>query len=83
MLHYVYIIRSVKFPHIIYVGHTINIKARLATHNSGGSIHTRKDRPWELLVCITFKDESCARRFEKYLKTHSGRIFLKKRLIPE
>lgn len=46
----IYLIRSIKYPQTIYVGYTTNIKERLVTHNSGGSIHTKKDRPWELVV---------------------------------
>jgi predicted GIY-YIG superfamily endonuclease len=79
MYYYVYLIRSIKYPQTIYVGYTTNIKERLSTHNSGGSIHTKKDRPWELVVCTAFKDMDCAKQFEEYLKSHSGRAFTKKR----
>ncbi len=48
----------------MYAGYTTNLKQRLATHNSGGSIHTKKDRPWELVVCMAFKDMKCAKQFE-------------------
>ena len=51
MFYYVYLIRLIKCPATVYVGYTINFKQRLETHNSGGSIHTKKDRPWELVVC--------------------------------
>jgi predicted GIY-YIG superfamily endonuclease len=73
MSYYVYLIRSIKYPQTTYVGYTVNIKERLATHNSGGSIHTKKDRPWELVICMAFKDMDCAKQFEKYLKSQSGR----------
>jgi len=79
MFYYVYLIQSVKFPQTTYAGYTINIKQRLETHNSGGSIHTKKDRPWKLIVCMAFKDIDCAKKFEKYLKSHAGRAFAKKR----
>jgi len=79
MFHYVYIIKSVKCPEKVYVGYTTNFKQRLETHNSGGSIHTRKERPWELVVCMAFKNMDCAKQFEKYLKSHSGRAFAAKR----
>lgn len=78
-MYYVYLIRSTKYPQTVYVGYTTNIKERLATHNSGGSIHTKRDRPWELVVCMAFKDMDCAKQFEKYLKSQSGRAFAKKR----
>ena len=63
----------------MYVGYTLDVKKRLATHNSGASIHTRKDRPWELVLCMAFKNMECAKQFEKYLKSQSGRAFAKKR----
>ena len=43
MSYFVYIIRSIKCPQTFYVGYTTNIKKRLATHNSGGSIHKLVD----------------------------------------
>lgn len=79
MFYYVYLIKSIKYPEKNYVGYTTNVKQRLATHNSGGSIHTKKDRPWELVMCMAFKDMDCAKQFEKYLKSHAGRAFMAKR----
>jgi putative endonuclease len=79
MFYYVYLIRSIKYPSTVYVGYTTNFKQRLKTHNSGGSIHTKKDRPWELIVCMAFKNMECAKEFEKYLKSQSGRALAKKR----
>jgi len=79
MFYYVYLIRSIKSPLIVYVGYTTNLKERLETHNSGGSIYTKKDRPWKLITCIAFADMHCAKQFERYLKSQSGRAFVKKR----
>lgn len=81
MLYYVYLIRSKISSQVIYVGYTTNIVQRLETHNSGGSIHTKKDRPWELEVCIAFKQIDRAKDFEKYLKSQSGRAFARKRFM--
>ena len=78
-MYYVYLIKSVNSPDLFYVGYTTNLEQRLETHNSGGSIHTRKDRPWELVVSMMFKDMSRAKEFEAYLKSQSGRAFAKKR----
>lgn len=79
MHYYVYLIKSIKYPEIVYVGYSTNIKQRLETHNSGGSIYTKDHRPWQLIVCMAFKNIDCAKQFEKYLKSHSGRAFAKKR----
>lgn len=35
-------------------------------------MHTQKNRPWEMLVCIAFKNKAKATAFEKYLKSHAG-----------
>jgi predicted GIY-YIG superfamily endonuclease len=81
MYYYVYLIRSVKYPQTTYVGYTTNLRERLKIHNSGGSIYTNKDKPWELVVCTLFKDIDIAKQFEKYLKSQSGRAFIKKRFL--
>ena len=80
-MYYVYLIRSIKYPQTVYVGYTTDIKKRLKTHNSGGSIHTKKDKPWEIVIRISFRDMDIAKQFEKYLKTQSGRAFVKKRFF--
>jgi hypothetical protein len=35
-------------------------------------------RPWKLIAYFAFNDEKVAFRFEKYMKTGSGREFIKK-----
>lgn len=77
---YVYLIQSIICPDKKYIGHTDDLKERLETHNSGGSIHTKAYRPWKLVVCICFEDKLKATAFEKYLKSGSGRAFAKKHL---
>lgn len=52
---YVYLIRSISFSDQVYVGITEDLKKRLETHNSGGSVHTAKYKPWELIVYMGFK----------------------------
>jgi putative endonuclease len=44
-------------------------------------VHTRKFKPWDLVAYIGFADEPTAHAFEKYLKSGSGKAFLKKRLL--
>ncbi|MEX0848738.1 MAG: GIY-YIG nuclease family protein [Candidatus Dependentiae bacterium] len=80
-MYYVYLIKSLKYSNQMYVGITTNFKKRLICHNSGGSFHTAKFKPWELITFICFKDKVKATEFEKYLKSQSGRAFAKKRLI--
>lgn len=78
-MYYVYLIKSVAFPEIVYIGYTVNLQQRLKTHNSGGSIHTSKYRPWELVMYMCFLEQEKAKNFEQYLKSQSGRAFAKKR----
>ncbi len=40
--------------------------------------HTVRYRPWCVVVSIDFSTESAARRFERYLKSGSGRAFAKR-----
>ena len=77
---YVYFIKSLSYPHEVYVGYTKNLKERLDQHNNGISFHTSKYKPWDLEVYVGFKNENCAIKFEKYLKSCSGRAFISKRL---
>jgi predicted GIY-YIG superfamily endonuclease len=78
---YVYILRSESHPQQTYVGFTGNLKERLQKHNQGGSPHTAKFIPWQIEFYSAFKDEHRARRFELYLKSHSGKAFASKRLL--
>jgi putative endonuclease len=78
---YVYILRSVTSPTEEYTGMTADLKQRIADHNSGKSKHTSKFMPWKLLFYSAFPNKITALDFEKYLKSHLGRAFAKKRLI--
>jgi len=80
-MYYVYIIQSVNHPTQRYTGITENLNQRLVDHNDGRSVHTSKFRPWEIVVAIRLSDERKARPFEKYLKTGSGRAFMKRHFL--
>jgi putative endonuclease len=78
-MHYVYILQSLVNPERFYTGLTADLRKRVAEHNSGKSIHTNKFKPWALRTYISFSDRSRADKFEKYLKSASGRAFMTKR----
>ena len=80
-MYYVYIIRSTSNPDKFYIGATSDLKQRIADHNNGKSSHTSKYLPWELECYLGFSNKQKAYDFEKYLKSHSGRAFAKKRLM--
>ncbi|MGE0706182.1 MAG: GIY-YIG nuclease family protein [Vicinamibacterales bacterium] len=72
---FVYIIRSVNHSRRRYIGVTSNLEARLAAHNTGQNRSTARWRPWSVDVCIEFKTENLAMRFEQYLKSGAGHAF--------
>jgi len=76
---YVYLIQSQEFPGQRYVGFTADLKQRLVTHNTGGSKHTAKYKPWKLVSYHAFVSKRRAQEFEYYLKTGSGKAFANKR----
>jgi putative endonuclease len=78
---YVYLIESVYYQGQRYAGITDDLRQRLAHHNEGKSPHTRKFKPWNLVVYVGFADEQTARGFEKYLKSGSGKTFLKRHFL--
>ena len=71
----VYIIRSDVDSSRHYVGITGNVRDRLEWHNHGPCGYTVANRPWSFVVTMEFSRERDARRFEKYLKSGSGRAF--------
>jgi putative endonuclease len=74
----VYILRSDADPSRHYVGITSHVGDRLDWHNHGPCGHTVSHRPWSLVVSMEFPTEKAAIRFEKYLKSGSGRAFTKR-----
>src|SRR5262245_21948778 len=79
----VYILRSQADPSRHYVGITNKVLARLEWHNRGPSGYIVDHRPWVLLVSMEFPTERDAVRFEKYLKSGSGRAFTKRHFATE
>lgn len=78
----VYVLRSDSDPDRHYVGVTSDLTARLHWHNHGPCGHTMSCRPWSVVVSIEFRTERDAARFEKYLKSGSGRAFAKRHFAP-
>ncbi len=79
-MYYVYIIKSITKTDNYYVGYTNNLSLRLKQHNNGSSTHTGKFGLWDLVFYAVFPNKMKAINFEKYLKSHSGRTFMHKRL---
>ena len=77
-MYYVYRIQSLTNPSQFYTGLTTDISNRIKAHNNGQSYHTAKYRPWKLITFFAFENREKAIKFEKYLKTGSGRAFTKR-----
>jgi predicted GIY-YIG superfamily endonuclease len=77
---YIYILQSEVDPERFYTGLTKDLRERIKRHNAGGIPHTSKWRPWKLKTYIAVSDRRRAADLEKYLKSHSGRAFLKNHL---
>ena len=79
-MHHVYIINSIKNSEAYYTGYTKNPIQRLKYHNAGLTKSTEKNRPWRFVSIVSFLDKGKAMKFEKYLKSGSGRAIAKKHL---
>ena len=79
---FVYVLKDSNQDPKFYVGLTSDVRGRLADHNAGRCPHTASHRPWRLHVVIEFSDEPTALRFERYLKSGSGRAFAKRHFEP-
>jgi len=77
-MYYVY---SLKCKDGFYVGCTDNIKDRLERHQKGHVPATASRLPVELDFYFAIEDKYKAFEFEKYLKSGSGRAFIKKHLL--
>ncbi len=77
---YVYVLKSEVDKNRFYTGLTADLRERLSAHNHGRVRHTSKWKPWTLKAYIAFRDRGRAADFERYLKSSSGRAFVKKRL---
>jgi predicted GIY-YIG superfamily endonuclease len=75
---FVYVLRSDRDAARHYVGLTSDPVQRLQWHNAGQNVHTARNRPWRIVVCLEFMSENVASRFERYLKSGSGRAFMKR-----
>jgi putative endonuclease len=77
-MYYVYYLKSKVFSNRTYIGFTSNLKQRLSDHNSGKSVYTKQYKPWVLIGFLGFDQEAKALKFERYLKSNAGRIFLRR-----
>ena len=61
-----------------YIGCTRDLKDRMKRHSEGLILPTKGLRPVSLISYFAFSNRFTAFNFEKYLKSGSGRAFIKK-----
>ena len=77
-MRYVYLLESVSDPQRKYIGITSNLRKRIEEHSAGKSPHTKKFKPWRVVVAVWFATDQKAESFETYLKSGSGHAFAKR-----
>ncbi len=78
-MHYVYVLLSRKDGKL-YTGYTKDLKQRFEQHQNGVVFSTKNRRPLELIYYEACLDQNDATKREKYLKTHYGKMFIRRRL---
>ena len=79
-MYYVYILKSLK-DKSLYIGVTKNLKRRIKKHNFGEVKYTKTKKPYKLIWFCVFANKEKSYKFEKYLKSGSGKAFTNKHLI--
>lgn len=78
-MYYIYILKCLNGQ--TYTGCTDNLKERLERHQKGYVPATKPLLPVKLVSYFALPNKYIAFNFEKYLKSGSGRAFLKKHEI--
>ncbi|MDZ7715669.1 MAG: GIY-YIG nuclease family protein [Balneolaceae bacterium] len=77
--YYVYVLES-ETDGNWYTGYTENLRSRFELHNAGKVESTKHRQPLRLIYFEACKSKDDALKREKYLKTHYGKMYIKKRL---
>lgn len=72
----VYILNSIKSGKY-YIGHTHDLKARLARHNAGRVKSTKYGLPWNVVYTEIYNNKQDAYRREFEIKSYKGGIQFK------
>ncbi|MCX6729903.1 MAG: GIY-YIG nuclease family protein [Candidatus Portnoybacteria bacterium] len=60
-----------------YVGSTTDLDRRIKEHNNGENLSTKRHIPWKVFYKEEYENLAEARVREKYLKSCTGRKFIK------
>jgi len=78
-MYYTYVLQSEKDMKF-YIGYTKDLKLRFEQHTNGLVDSTKERRPLILIYYESCLDQEDATKWEKYLKSYHGSMFLKRRL---
>ena len=76
---YVYVLHS-EADHGLYIGYSANLRRRIAEHQEGLAFATSFRGPWRLIYYEAYIEVEDAHGRERFLKSGSGRQFLKRQL---
>jgi len=76
---YVYILHS-ELDNKLYTGYTGDLERRISEHSSGKVASTKDRRPLKLIYYEAYLSEEDAKGRELFLKSGSGKNYLKKQL---
>ena len=68
MNYYVYMLKSMGYKSVTYVGYTNNMNNRLKLHNTGKGAKFTRGRKWEMIYKKAYKTKSEAIKEEHKLK---------------
>jgi len=80
MMFYTYLLESL-IDKTWYIGYTSDLRSRFIGHNKGKNIATNGKKPWKLIYYEAYIDRIDAKKRERFLKSGSGRKFLKKQIL--
>jgi len=75
-MYFTYVLKSNQ-RNYFYVGMTNNPEKRISTHNKGYNKTTKPYLPFEIILIENYPDRISARKREKYLKSGSGKEYIK------
>ena len=79
-MYYVYLLEN-QDDKSWYIGYTTDIERRVSEHNSGkGGRTTKAKKDWRLIYYEMYLDNKDALGREKFLKSGSGRKYIKRQL---
>lgn len=80
MFHFVYVLES-EIDNSWYIGYTTDPTRRLKDHNTSKNASTKAKKPWNILYFEAYRSKQDALGREKFLKSGSGRTYLKKQMV--